>query len=55
MIDPYNIDEMAWAMEMILLDNDLKERLVKKGIERAKNFSWQKCAEKTLEVLLETK
>jgi len=51
MIDPYNIDELAWAMEMALFDNDLRERLIEKGIDQAKKFSWEKCAQETLEVL----
>lgn len=53
MIDPYNIDELAWAMEMALSNNDLRERLKEKGLKRAKEFSWQRCAEKTLEILRE--
>ncbi|MAF20518.1 MAG: group 1 glycosyl transferase [Parcubacteria group bacterium] len=53
MIDPYNIDELAGAMEMVLNDDSLKQRLIKKGIEQAKKFSWQKSAQKTLEVLRE--
>ena len=53
MIDPYNIDELAWAMEMALTDSNLKERLIKKGIAQAKKFSWSKCARQTLKVLTE--
>lgn len=51
MIDPYNIDELAWAMESVLTNNDLRKGLIKKGIERAKKFSWQKSAQQTLDVL----
>jgi len=51
MIDPYKIDELAWAMEMALLDKDLRQRLKRKGIAQAQKFSWQKCAKETLEVL----
>ncbi len=53
MIDPYNIDELAWAMEMALTDSNLKERLIKKGIVQAKKFSWSKCARETLKTLTE--
>lgn len=52
MIDPYNIDELAWAMEIALTDSNLKERLIKKGIAQAKKFSWSKCAKETLKVLV---
>ena len=53
MIDPYNIDELVWAMEMVLLDKDLREQLREKGIEQAKKFSWSRCAQETLEILTE--
>jgi len=51
MVNPKNIDELAWAMEQALTDNQLRERLIKKGLEQAQKFSWQKCAQETLEVL----
>jgi len=50
-VNPYNIDEIALAMETVLADNDLQERLIKAGIEQAKKFSWQKSAEETLKIL----
>jgi len=52
MIDPYNIDELAWAMEMALTDSGLRDRLIEKGIAQAKKFSWSKCARETLKVLI---
>ncbi|MFH1461024.1 MAG: glycosyltransferase family 1 protein [Patescibacteria group bacterium] len=52
MIDPTNIDELAWAMEIVLTDNDLRRRLIKKGLKQAQKFSWQKCAQKTLKILI---
>jgi len=51
MVDPYKPDELAWAMEMILTDEKLHQRLSRKGVEQAKKFSWDKCAESTLRVL----
>jgi len=51
MIDPYNIDELAWAMEIALTDNDLRKRLIGKGIAQAKKFSWRKCARETLKII----
>ena len=52
MIDPYNIDELAWAMEIALTDEKVRAYLMQKGIEQAKKFSWQKCAQETLKVIL---
>jgi len=51
MVDPYNLDELAEAMEMVLTDDKLKNFLIQKGFERMKKFNWKKCAEETLEVL----
>jgi len=53
MIDPYNFDEIAWAMKEVLGDNELRQDLIDDGLIRIKNFSWEKCAKETLELLLE--
>jgi len=52
MIDPYDIDELAWAMEEVLTDKNLSEELSRRGLERAKMFSWDKCASETLKLLI---
>ena len=37
-----------------LLDNkELKNTLVKKGLEKSQNFSWEKCAEETYKLLMD--
>ena len=50
-VDPYNFDEIAWAMKEVLTDKELGQDLVKDGLIRAKNFSWDKCARETLDYL----
>ena len=45
LVDPYDIDELVSAMERILRDRQLRERLASKGMERARGFSWKKTAE----------
>ena len=52
-INPYNLDELYRAMEMVLNNDKLKNTLIKRGFERAKKFSWQKCARETLNFILE--
>lgn len=49
--DSKNLDEMADAMEKIATDKKLRKRLVVEGLDWSKKFSWEKTAEKTLEVL----
>lgn len=51
MVDPYNFGEIAWAMKEVLRDDNLKNDLILNGLERVKNFSWDKCARETLEFL----
>ena len=51
MIDPYNIDEFALAMEIGLKDKNLRKKLKEEGIKQVKKFSWQKCAQETLDIL----
>ena len=50
MINPYSVDELANKMYEVLTNDGLREELSKKGLERAKLFSWKKCAEEHLKV-----
>ncbi|MFH1232239.1 MAG: glycosyltransferase family 1 protein, partial [Patescibacteria group bacterium] len=50
LVDPYNITEIANALKQILLNKDLSDKLIKKGLEQAKQFSWIKTAREYLEV-----
>jgi glycosyltransferase involved in cell wall biosynthesis len=51
--DPLNEDAIAAGIERVMTDADLRERLAQAGRDRARGFTWQKSAEKTLTVLLE--
>lgn len=53
MVNPYNIGETAWAMNEVLSNNNLRDKMIKKGYEQVKKFSWEKCARETLEVFEE--
>ncbi len=48
---PHNIQEIKKAIKSVLLDTRLAEKLKQKGKERLRQFSWEKCAAETLEVL----
>lgn len=50
MINPFNIPELTQAMLEILTEENLRENLIKKGLARAKMFSWEKAAKETLRV-----
>ncbi len=49
--DPYNIDDMKNKIKKIIIDKGLQKELVKKGKERIKYFSWEKCAKETLNII----
>ena len=50
LIDPHNIDGLTVAMWRVLTEKELRQDLICKGLKRAQQFSWQKAAQKTLEV-----
>jgi glycosyltransferase involved in cell wall biosynthesis len=53
LVDPDRPDEIYRAMKEILENRELREILIKKGLERAKEFDWKKTAQKTLEIFNE--
>ena len=53
LFDPYAVDEMVRAIADILLNEELRSRMERLGLQRAAHFSWQKTAQKTLEVFCE--
>lgn len=50
LVDPSKPEEIARAIARLLEDEHLREKLIHKGHERVKLFSWEKTALKTLEV-----
>ena len=52
MVDPYDVDGLADAMHEVLTNDGLREDMIKRGLKRAKMFSWEKCAKETLRVYL---
>ena len=53
MFDPYDIDSIESAMSRVLLDDQKREQLIRLGLEQAKQFTWERTANKTLEVIEE--
>ncbi len=53
LIDPYDTDDLAETMYKVLTNDGLREELIKRGLYRAKQFSWEKCARECLNVLEE--
>lgn len=49
--DPFSVQAVCKCMTEVLQSNDLQAELAGKGKERAARFSWELCAEQTLDVL----
>ena len=50
LIDPKNKELWVKMIYRVLTNNKLRERLINKGLERAKKFSWDKVAQQTSNV-----
>jgi len=48
--DPHSIEGMRAVIEKVILSESLREELAEKGKQRARTFSWRKCAEETAKV-----
>ncbi len=50
LVDPRSVPEIVDAMQSISRDAELRSRLCRAGLERAKLFSWRRNAEQTLAI-----
>jgi glycosyltransferase involved in cell wall biosynthesis len=51
LVDPFNKAEIAEGIYRLIMDGALRQELRQKGLVRAKQFSWDETARKTLEIL----
>jgi glycosyltransferase involved in cell wall biosynthesis len=50
-VEPDDVDAIAGAMERLLSDAELRQKLGEEGKRRASGFTWARAAEQTLEIL----
>lgn len=50
LVNPYDIEELAGLIANVLNDENLKNELSQKGLRRARDFSWERCAIETINV-----
>jgi glycosyltransferase involved in cell wall biosynthesis len=50
LFDPHSVEDIAAALKRGLLDADLRAKLVEKGYENARGFSWTRTASETLDI-----
>lgn len=51
LVSPTNIDEITEAINRVINDVELREALITTGLSRAKNFTWDKTAEKVKNII----
>lgn len=52
LIDTHDLDGFALSMAKVAEDHDYRQNLINLGLARAQEYSWDKCAKQTLEVLM---
>jgi glycosyltransferase involved in cell wall biosynthesis len=50
LVDPLSVEDIAAGMRKVLGDAALRADMIAKGLERAKDFSWDRCARQVLAV-----
>ncbi|MDY7040562.1 MAG: glycosyltransferase, partial [Chloroflexota bacterium] len=50
MVEPEDVDGLAAAIDCVLQDDDLRRRIVQRGLARARQFTWERAARQLLEV-----
>lgn len=50
LFDPTNAEEMSLALEKVIYDQSTRERLIAAGTKRVQAFSWEKAAQKLLDI-----
>ena len=51
-VDPFDVKSIAEGIKKVLrFDDSNYQRMIQKGLEQSKKFSWEKCARETLAVL----
>jgi glycosyltransferase involved in cell wall biosynthesis len=53
LFNPESREELVRAMRGLLLDGELRERMVRQGFKNIGRFSWEKAARQTLDVYYE--
>jgi len=49
--NPEDVNDIVKNLKTIILDSELREKLIRKGYEQVKKFSWEKTAKETLKIL----
>lgn len=53
LVEPKDVNSMVAAMKSIVLDEEYKNSLIKKGLEQSKKFTWEKSSQKLVKIYKE--
>jgi glycosyltransferase involved in cell wall biosynthesis len=53
LFEPKDAEQLAQAIRRIVSDRELRQSYVERGLRRAHEFTWERCARETLQVLQE--
>jgi len=51
-VDPESVESIADGIQRVLSDKGLRDDIIAKGIKNIERFSWQKCAEEVVSLLV---
>lgn len=54
LVNPLDIEQLKAAIVKVLSSKELQEEMSLKGLERARLFSWEKCAKEVLDYVIKT-
>jgi glycosyltransferase involved in cell wall biosynthesis len=49
MLDPHDVEGLADAFMHVISDENLRQKMIAKGLEQAKKFSWERCVDLIVE------
>jgi len=48
LVDPLSVEAIAQGMRQVIFDDELRKTLIARGLQRAADFGWEKCATEVL-------
>jgi glycosyltransferase involved in cell wall biosynthesis len=54
LVDPYDVGAITAGIKRVLTDPALRDELVRRGLRRAREFSWERSVARTREIYFET-
>ncbi len=49
-VDPLKVEDIKSKLKLVMEDQNLRDEMISKGFKRVKEFSWEQCANQTVEV-----